>query len=195
MSFTLITQNYQIVFNGSTINIIDIDNHNIITEFKDLKYAYRGILHPYKNIFVAKSDDGTLASYSLETMKLLAKYKKRGLRAPQDGNFCFDLQGNLFNIEYNRNTLLSTVVIYDGLTLEEKYRYLDLENFVLDVIKYDDKKGCIYLAGYERQHPSDLPNSENKFFEIFLKGEKIIQKDSITRKEYEYICYENSWFK
>lgn len=195
MRFTLITQNYQIVFNGSAISIIDIDNHNIIAKFKDLKYAYRGILHPNKNIFVAKSNDGTLASYSLDTMKLLAKYKKRELRAPQDGNFCFDLHGNFFNIEFNRNTLLSTVVMHDGVTLEEKYRYFASDSFVLDVIKYDDKKDCIYLVGFERLHPNDLPNSENRFFEMFFEGERIIQKDYITRKKYDYLCYKaSSWF-
>ena len=198
MGVTLITQKYHIVFHGSSINIIDIDNHNIIARFKDLKYAYRGILHPNKNIFVAKSNDGTLASYSLDTMKLLSKYKKRGVRAPQDGNFCFDPQGNFFNIEYNVDTLLSTVVMHDGITLEEKYRYFASEPVVLDVIKYDDKESCIYLVGFERLHPNDLPNSENKFFEMFVEGEKIIQKDYITRKKYDYLyyCYKaGSWFR
>ena len=189
VNFTLITQNYQIEFNGSAINIIDIRSNKLISKFKDLKFAYRGILHPSHNSFIAKSNDGALASYSLSTMKLLSKYKKRGLRAPQDGPFCFDLKGNFLNIEYNPKTLQNTVVVHDGITLEEKYRCFDSENFIFNVIKYDIEKGRIYLVGFERLQANDHPKIENRYFEMLCNEQKIIQKDYITRKKYDYLCY------
>ncbi|MBG9452762.1 hypothetical protein ABE61_01380 [Lysinibacillus sphaericus] len=59
----------------SIFNIIDLDIHEMIAKFKGLKFAYRGMLNPNKNTFIAKSNDGVLAIYSLDSMSLISKYK------------------------------------------------------------------------------------------------------------------------
>ncbi|MEK4029315.1 hypothetical protein MKZ02_12360 [Pseudobacillus sp. FSL P4-0506] len=189
MGFKLSTPSYQIIFNGSAINIIDLDNHEMIAKFKDLKFAYRGMLNPNKNTFVAKSNDGVLAIYSLDSMTLISKYKKRGIRSPQDGDFCFGPQGSFLNLEYNPKTLLSSVVVHDDVTLEEKCRYFETEHFVLDTVEYDNEKEMFYIIGFERLCSNNPQDSQNEYFEMLFDGSQIIQKNKITFKRYGYLCY------
>lgn len=161
---------------GQTVYVYD-KNENELAKFKDLKYAYRAMFCPNKNIFAVKSTEPYIAFYSLDKMQLLKKIKLKNTHSPQDDGFCFSPDGKQFlNLEF-LDDLTSNLVIYDTEKFEEIARIFIGENAVLNHIEYDEKNRAYYVLGYLRS------KQDNEYCIFEIKNNKVIGKKRILEEQ------------
>ncbi len=110
---------YRVGCNGGTIYIYDKNNVEL-AKFKDIKYAYAGAFKPGTNILAAKSTEGKLAVYDLDTLTLIKKITVTTLGA-QDEGFAFSYSGDLFyNIEKPSDSTATQLTVYDSSDFTKK---------------------------------------------------------------------------
>lgn len=138
---------YKVGCGGGTIYVYD-QNDAELARFKGLSTTYKGAFHPHKNIFAAKSANGLLAAYDLDSLSLIKKINIHA--SAQDEGFAYSSSGELFyNIEKPVTSIRTQITVYDGVTFDKKAVYFENEEkiFIEHIETYPDE---IYLFGYMR---------------------------------------------
>lgn len=168
---------------GQTVYIYQNDLE--IAKFKDIKYGYKAMFCPSKDIFVVKSTNGMLAIYSLDELKLLRKFRFSKMSNSQDDGFCFSKDGRYFyNIERNISSFKTRLAIYDTSSFEVvRYLFTEDDSIVLDHIEFDFEKNSLFILGFMRD---DSGSFDYGFVSEFINDE-LINFAKITDEQYEYI--------
>lgn len=126
---------YHVGCNGGTIYVYN-KNDEELAKFRDIKYAYAGTFKPNTNIFIAKSTEGKLAIYDLDSLTLVKKITITTLGA-QDEGFAFSYSGDLFyNIEKPNCSTATQLTVYDGFDFTKKAVYFaDDRKMVLNILR------------------------------------------------------------
>ncbi len=106
---------------GQTVYILNAVGEEL-ARFRDIRYGYVPLFAPDRNLVVVKSSESGLAVYDLDELKLKVKLTTSG-KSSQDEGMCFTPDGKYFlNIEM-KSDLTCEIVVYDGVSFEEKRRY------------------------------------------------------------------------
>ena len=144
------SKNYKVGFTGRTVYVYD-KNDNELTTFKDLTYAYNGVVSPNEKLLVIKSTDGRMAVYSLESLQLIKKFRFSKVDGAQDHNFIFSADGKyLFNIENHIDSTKTALSIYNTQDFSLYKRILQQDDIVLDFIEYDKDLNEYFILGFFR---------------------------------------------
>ena len=107
------TDKYNIGLSSRTVCIFDKQDKEI-ARFKDLDYAYNGVVSPNQELLVIKSTGGRMAVYSLLKLELITKFRFSKINASQDDNFIFSPDGKyLYNIERHISSCNTALSIYN----------------------------------------------------------------------------------
>ena len=181
---------YRVGCNGASIYVYD-QNDKEIHKFKDIKYAYVGVFQPGTNIFVAKSTEGSLAVYDLDTGELLRKIvitrngaQDEGIAFSTDGKYLYNIE-NPFQSPGTQLTIYETenYTVWKTLFAEEKQMHLEY-------LEFSNETSNGYVLGFMR-------NESRSFDYGFIgkfSGEKISDIKKInSEKEYDYIQAYKAW--
>jgi len=174
---------YAVGCTGQTVYVYD-DSDNELARFRDMKYAYVPMFSPKFNIFIVKSTEGNLAVYSLETMRLLKKFRFSKFNAAQDDGFCFSKDGKYFyNIERHTDGVSVNACISTYETsafgriappfLSKTHEFSDIE--------YDDIHDRLFVLGFMREQ-SDVFG-----FAAVFNGDGLSNITTLTYEKYLYI--------
>ena len=106
-------EEYKVGCTGGTIIILEKNTGKVIDKIK-LPYISMGVLVPFQRIFIAKSTDGILLKYDIETKEII---KKRTSKLTQDGGMGLcPWDGHLYNVEMTEQGFRITV--YDVNTMQ-----------------------------------------------------------------------------
>ena len=171
---------YDIGCTGQTVYVYD-KNGTELAKFKDLTYIYYAAISPRGDIFVAKSTEGRLAVYSLETLSLIKKFRFSNVNYAQDDGFCFSADGKYFiNLERQGDDLHSVISVYDTADFSRVSQFSFGDGgMVFDIEQVD---GEFYVHGFWRD--ADLIMPEN--FVAKYKDGKICESFHITENEHAY---------
>lgn len=145
------TDKYNIGLTSKTVYIYNKDG-NGMKKFKDLSYAYTGIISPNQDLLVLKSSEGRIAVYSLSTLDLIKKFRFSKVDGSQDDNLIFTPDGKyLLNIERHIDSCKTSLSIYNtnDFSLIKRLFFED-RNLVLTTIEYDYKSKNYYILGFLR---------------------------------------------
>lgn len=164
-------QNYAIGCTGQTVYVYEKEGQEL-AKFKDIKYGYKPMFCPRKNIFIVKSTAGMLAVYSLDRLELIKKFRFSNVDGAQDDGLCFSEDGNFFyNIERHIDSLHTRISIYDTENFQLINQLFTDENAPkLSYIEYDKDRLTYYVLGSSRMRNSTMPN----YFIAELKASCII---------------------
>ena len=138
---------YQVGCGGGTIYVYDRDE-NELARFKGLSTTYKGAFHPGRNIFAAKSTNGLLVAYDLDTLSLIRKINIHA--SAQDEGFAYSPSGDVFyNIEKPVLSTRTQLTVYDGVTFDKKEVYFENEE-KMHLEHIETYPGEIYLFGFMR---------------------------------------------
>lgn len=170
-------KNYDIGCTGGSVCVYDKSGKELAV-FKGLKYAYFAAFVPFKNKFIVKTNEGTLALYSLDEMKLEKKLRYSKTGGVFTG-FCFSPDGSKFyNIEVNG--LQSKLVIYDTDALEPiESHFEDESNKFFCHIEPDG--GQFVLLGYMRNR-----GIADYGFVIRFNGKELYGMNRLSLKDFDY---------
>ena len=162
--FVIYNDKYTATLTGQSVYIRDRETGDEITRFKGLRYAYRAVFNPIKNMLVVKSTEPWLYFYSLETMSLIRRIKCKKAYQVQDSGFCVSTDGKyIINIEgiVRKVTgvprFATCLVVYSCETFEETERFFDVGQYWFRVIECH-KEGYL-LAGTDL-----LDNTSDPYF-------------------------------
>lgn len=180
---------YRVGCNGATIYVYD-RNDRELAKFRDVRYAYTGAFQPGKNVFAAKTTEGSLAVYDLDRMVLIKKIRIARVDG-QDEGFAFSGDGKFFlNIEKKVSFLETQLTIYrtsDFEAVRELFR--DADAMVLIELEIDPDSGECYVLGFMRD--------AHKVFEYGfvgkLTGEEITEIKRLDRETYWYAQAYKGW--
>lgn len=177
-------QNYAIGCTGQTVYVYGKEGQ-VLTKFKDIKYGYKPMFCPTKNIFVVKSTAGMIAAYSLDRLELIKKYRFSKVDGAQDDGFCFSDDGELFyNIERHIDSLHTQISIYDTDSFELCTQLFTAEESpMLSYIEYDKRRLTYFVIGTNRKSDSTLPNK----FIAELIGNELTKVRKLSDDKYDYI--------
>jgi hypothetical protein len=177
-------QNYAIGCTGQTVYVYGKDGHEL-TKFRDIKYGYKPMFCPTKNIFIVKSTAGMVAAYSLDRFELIKKYRFSKVDGAQDDGFCFSDDGKLFyNIERHMDSLHTRISIYDTDSFELCTQLFTEEDAPrLHYIEYDEKRLTYFVIGNSHKYDRALPD----YFIAELNGNKLINIRKLSDDKYFFI--------
>lgn len=175
-------EDYRVGCTGQTVWVWD-KNDTVIAKFKDLIYVSQVAISPLGNMFVAKSTDGRLAVYSLETLSLIKKFRFSKVKYSQDDGFCFSSDGKYFlNVERQGDDLHSAISIYDTSGFSLISRIFLGENMMIEHIQ--QVNGEYYVLGFMRGDDKVITyNFVAKFIDNVICDIK-----KITKNESEFYC-------
>ena len=170
-------EKFDIGATGQTVYVYD-KNGKELAKFKDLINAYDCVISPNDDIFVVKSTDGRLASYSLADLKLIKKFRFSKIDGAQDDNYIFSPDGKyLYNIERHKNSNLSALSVYDVRDFSlVKRLFLDDDNLSLSIIEYNKLTDSYYVLG---DYKSNGDIKSTKYFVAKFISDEL--------KEYRYM--------
>ncbi len=177
-------QDYTIGCTGQTVYVYGKDGQEL-TKFKDIKYGYKPMFCPSKNVFIVKSTAGMVAAYSLDRLELIKKYRFSKVDGAQDDGFCFSGDGKLFyNIERHIDSLHTRISIYDTEKFELCTQlFTEEEAPKLSYIEYDKERSTYFVIGFNRKSDSTIPNK----FIGELSGNKLINLRELSDDKYDFI--------
>lgn len=180
---------YRVGCNGATIYVYDQENREL-GKFRDISYAYCGAFQPGTNIFVAKSTEGALAVYDLDSLILLKKIRITRIGA-QDEGFAFSLDGNYFyNIEKPDLSTDTQLTIYRTTDYEaERVLFLEDNKMVLDELEFDEHTGDCYVLGFMRGADGVIAYG---FIGRFI-GDIIIDIKKMSYEAFHYVSEYKDW--
>lgn len=178
-------QDYVIGCTGQTVYVYGKEDQEL-AKFKDIKYGYKPMFCPRKNIFIVKSTAGMLAVYSLDRLELIKKYRFSKVNGAQDDGFCFSTDGNYFyNIERHIDSLHTRISIYDTENFQLCSQLFTEEDAPkLSYIEYDKDRLTYYVLGFTRKSNITLPN----YFIDELKENQLINPIKLSEEQYDYIA-------
>ena len=172
---------YAIGCTGQTVYVYDNSN-NELARFKDMKYAYTPMFCPKHNMFVVKSTEGNIAAYSLDTMKLIKKFRFSKRDAAQDDGFCFSGSGEyLYNIERHIDDGTTCLSIYETSNFKRINQLFLSEPFDLCHIEYDAVKDGLFVLGFVRREEQLFT-----FFAAAYEDDNLTHITEVTPDMYEY---------
>ena len=180
---------YRVGCNGATIYIYDQTDKELY-KFKDIKDAYEGTFHPSRNMFVAKSTEGSLAVYDLDRKELVRKIVITRIGGQDDG-YAFSPDGTLFyNIERPVRTIRTQLTVYRTSDFEVVSTYFSEDEIsVLKHIEFDANTGECYLSGFMR--------SAKGIFDYGFIGKlsngSLSDIKKLTRPEHDYVNNYKKW--
>jgi hypothetical protein len=176
---------YDIGLTGQTVYVYD-KSGNELAKFKDLIYAYKCEISPNGDIFVVKTTEGRMASYSLEELKLIKKFRFSKIDGSQDDNFIFSPDGKyIYNIERHIQSYITALSIYnvEDFSLVKRL-FLDEKDLLLSCIEYDSLTDNYYILGFYR---NDSGFSKNfKYFVAKLINDKLDEFRCMNETKYTY---------
>jgi hypothetical protein len=175
---------YAIGCSGQTVYIFNSSGHEL-AKFKDLKYAYLPMFIPCQSKLVVKSVDAHLAVYSLDSLKLITKFRFSKIGYAQDDGLCFSKDGRyLYNIERHIQDIHSSLSIYETTDYKRiSQLFLDDPLLELRFIEYDEIRDGIYVLGFMRGHEGVMDYG----FVALLQDNHLIQKTQLPTLTYEYL--------
>jgi hypothetical protein len=180
---------------GRTVFVYD-DCGNELARFKDMNFAYTPMFCPEHNLFVVKSAEGRLAVYSLDTMKLIKKFRFSKINCSQDDTFCFSKDGRYFyNIERHIQEFYPCLSVYEtqGFTRikqlfmpteatdSEGNKKIIRSQPEIEHIEHDDVHDGLFVMGR-----NDTKNGL-AYFVANLDGDSLINVIKIPPEKYCYI--------
>lgn len=170
---------YAVGCTGQSVYVYD-KNGIELAKFKDIRYGYTPMISPTGKIFVVKSTDGRLAVYSLETMRLLRKFRFSKMDGGQDAGFCFSKDGKYFiNIELQTDGISCAVSVYNTDDFSVVSRLFPDEETVLNHIEYDEEADSFFVLGWIRgEHGYG-------FVAVFEKN-TLNEVTRLTQNEYDF---------
>lgn len=172
---------YSVGCTGQTVYLYDKDG-NEIKKFKDIIYAYTPMISPDGKIFVAKSTDGRLAVYSLETFSLIKKFRFSKVNGAQDDGFCFSPDSKFFiNVERQNDDLHSAISFYDTEDFSLVDRFAFGEDLMTDYIEYDEMTDSYYVLGFKRNDHIFTHGFVSKF-----ESGQLTNLTPLSKNEYDF---------
>ncbi len=171
-------EHHSIGCTGQTVWVWD-KNDTVLAKFKDLKYAYKALISPRGDIFIARSSEGLLAVYSLENLSLIKKFRFSKEEESGDHGCCFSPDGKYFvNIEYHRSHWNSSLAIYDTADFSLASRIVMGE--YLHIQEMQVVAGEYYVIGYTRKEN----RVGDKFFVAKLRDNVLCDAVQISESDY-----------
>lgn len=165
-----------------------------IAEFRDLTYAYNAAFTPSGDKLIVKSTEGVLALYSLNEMQLIKKIRFGS--APQDGGFCFSIDGTRFlNVAMHEKPRRYEVKAYSPDDLSE----IGTVFFSEDVGVFDiecTKTGEYYVLGNGREAFVGIVKDgmlAEKYDLTFEQSTLYIDALRLRRTGYTEECYKSTF--
>lgn len=179
------TSKYNIGLTSRTVYIYDKNNNELAT-FKDLTYAYKGIISPNEEMLIIKSSEGRIAVYSLIEFKLIKKFRFSKVDGSQDDNFIFSPDSKyLFNIERHSKSTKTALSIYNTMDFSLDRRLLEDDDLIgLCHIEYDQKADDYFILGLIRDSET---RCASKFFISKFINDKLEDIRYIDQKQHGFI--------
>ena len=176
-------EKYAVGCTGQTVYVYD-DSGKELARFKDIIYAYTPMFCPGQNMFVVKSTDGRLAVYSLDTMRLIKKFRFSKVDGSQDDGFCFSKDGKYFyNIERHIFSYKSCLSVYETPDFNRINQLFLEDEIELSHIEYDDIHDGLFLLGFARGKDGIYDYG----FAAVFDGDGLTNITRIADEKYKYI--------
>lgn len=179
-------ENFKVGCTGQTTYVYDKDGNELARFKKDVLYGYTPMFRPNSNIVIVKANEGRMAIYDLNTLKLIKKFRFTPPVSCQDDNMCFSNDGKLFyNIESHIGCR-TRLTIYDTKNFEPIKRLFENdEKQMLIHVECDKENDNIYILGYMR----DDNGIFHQPFVAQFENDEIINKTNISRDEYKHLKF------
>lgn len=179
-------EKFKVGCTGQTTYVYDKDGNELARFKKDVLYGYMPMFQPHSNILIVKANEGRIAIYDLNTLKLIKKFRFAPPVSCQDDNMCFSNDGKLFyNIESHIGCR-TRLTIYDTENFEPiKRLFENEEKQMLIHVECDEENDNIYILGYMR----DDNGIFHQPFVAQLENDELINKTNVSRNEYKHLDF------